>query len=118
MAGVGSPKFTSSDNPRPGGKPGRVNRATILRKNAELMAAAKGVDVKTFMLGVTGDETLPLELRLVAARDVAKYTHRALAPEAPQQAAPSSAQITVYIPGNSRDPAPLIVVEDEEGTGE
>jgi len=27
------------------------------------------------MLGVVGDETLPLEMRQVAARDVAPYTH-------------------------------------------
>ena len=108
MAGAGSPKFTPATAPRQGGKAGRIHRTTLLRKNIELAAAAKGVNPKEFMLGVAGDETLPLELRLLAARDVAKYTHRALAPEAPQQAAPTAALVTVYIPGNNRD-APLPV---------
>lgn len=90
--------------PRQGGKVGRVSRKVLLRKNIELRASAKGVDVKTFMLGVVGDESLPLELRQVAARDVAKYTHRALAPEAaPPPAAPTMTQVLVYIPNNNRD---------------
>jgi hypothetical protein len=78
MAGVGSPKFTSENNPRKGGKPGRVTRQTILRRNIELAASAKGVDAKEFMLGVIGDDSLPLDVRQVAARDVIRYTHKAM----------------------------------------
>ena len=75
MAGVGSPKFTSANAPRQGGKAGRVHRKTLIRKNIELLASGKGIDAREFMLGVVGDETLPLEMRQVAARDVAPYTH-------------------------------------------
>lgn len=78
MAGPGSPKFTSATAPRQGGKPGRIHRTTLLRKNIELAASAKGVDAKEFMLGIIGDETLPLEVRQVAARDVIRYTHKAM----------------------------------------
>jgi len=78
MAGIGSPKFTSETAPRQGGKPGRIHRATLLRKNIELAATAKGIDVKEFMLGIVGDETIPLEIRQVAARDVIRYTHKAM----------------------------------------
>lgn len=78
MAGAGSPKFTSATAPRQGGKAGRIHRTTLLRKNIELAASAKGVDAKEFMLGIIGDETIPLEVRQVAARDVIRYTHKAM----------------------------------------
>lgn len=74
---VGRP-FTPETAPRVGGKPGRIARKTMLRLNIELMASAKGADAKEFMLGVLGDDTLPLDLRLQAARDVARYTHKAM----------------------------------------
>jgi hypothetical protein len=71
-------KFTSETAPRTGGKPGRIFGTTLIRKNIELAASAKGVDAKEFMLGIIGDETLPLEVRQVAARDVIRYTHKAM----------------------------------------
>ena len=78
MAGVGSPKFTTENAPRQGGKAGRVHRTTLLRRNIELAASAEGVDAKQFMLGIIGDDSIPLEVRQVAARDVIRYTHKAM----------------------------------------
>lgn len=46
--------------------------------NIELAASAKGIDAKEFMLGIIGDDTIPLEVRQVAARDVIRYTHKAM----------------------------------------
>jgi hypothetical protein len=76
---VGSKKKTSwtkETAPRNGRKPGALNRITILRKNADLIAAAKKINPKAVMLGFAGDESLPAELRLKAAADVAPYVHR------------------------------------------
>jgi hypothetical protein len=68
--------WTKETAPRNGRKPGALGRITILRKNAELIAAAKKINPKAVMLGFAGDETLPAELRLKAAADVAPYVHR------------------------------------------
>ncbi len=98
------PKFTSETAPRQGGKAGRIHRRTLLRKNIELAASAKGVDAKEFMLGVIGDDTLPLEVRQVAARDVIRYTHKAM-----PQAVEMSGSLAIRKSFAS-------AVEDEEGT--
>ena len=71
------PKFrwTKETAPRKGGKPGRVTRKTLLRTNAELIASGKGVDPKVVLMGIAGDESVDLDMRLVASRDVMPYVH-------------------------------------------
>lgn len=105
MAATGRP-FTKETAPRTGGKAGRIHRTTLLRKNIELAASAKGVDAKEFMLGIIGDETIPLEVRQVAARDVIRYTHKAM-PQAVEHSGTVRMRHTF---------AEAVLGDDEDGT--
>ena len=68
--------WTSATAPRVGGKKGRKFARTILRENAALIAAGTGMDPKQFMLHCISDDTLPMEMRQTAARDVIAYIHK------------------------------------------
>ena len=96
-------RFTSENAPRQGGKVGRKFTTTLIRKNLELQAAAKGANLMEFMLGVANDETIPLEIRMVAARDTMPYTYPRKSPEVAPPIEPSTARIFVYLPANNRD---------------
>ena len=68
--------WTSETAPRQGGKKGRRFARTVFRENAFLRAAGAGMDPKQFMLHCISDDTLPMEMRQTAARDVIAYIHK------------------------------------------
>ena len=74
--GAKAANSTSFKKGNPGGKPGRRARKTIFREYVQLVAGAEGIDPKAFMLGIVGDDEMPTEVRLMAAREVIPYTHK------------------------------------------
>jgi hypothetical protein len=85
-------------------KPGWKTKATIFRTNAELLAKQSGITPLEMYLGMMNDEQLPLEMRKMAADSAAPFLHRKLAADnPPPPSVPTTAQVVVYIPGNSRD---------------
>lgn len=70
------PKWTKETAPRQGGKPGRTQRKTRLRTNAELIAAGKDVTPLEVLQGFSADVELDEGLRISAASAAARYVHR------------------------------------------
>jgi hypothetical protein len=57
-------------------QPGWKTKATIFRTNHELLAKQKGITPLELYAGMYNDESLPLELRKMAADAAAPYLHR------------------------------------------
>jgi hypothetical protein len=68
--------FTKETAPRTGGKPGRTQRKTRLRTNAELIAAGKDVTPLEVLQGFSADIELDEGLRITAANAAARYVHK------------------------------------------
>ena len=76
MARVVGRPFTSENNPRAGGKPGRQRKTTIMRTNAELLAASKLMTPLEVLQGFANDELTDEGLRITAANAAARYVHK------------------------------------------
>ena len=70
-----STRFTSDTAPRTGRKLGAKGKYRTLRRNADLIAAAKNISPLEVMHGLAGDDTLDVDTRLRAADCAAPYVH-------------------------------------------
>lgn len=71
-----STRFTPETAPRAGGKPGRRRKTTLMRTNAELLAASKLMTPLEVLQGFANDELTDESLRITAAHAAARYVHR------------------------------------------
>mgnify|MGYP001574477096 FL=1 len=79
-ANSNSGRFTSETAPRVGRRHGAKGKYIVLRKNADLIAAAKEITPLEVLQGFAGDATLDADMRLRAADCAAPYVH----PKKPQ----------------------------------
>jgi len=47
----------------------------LIRTNAQLIAAAKGITPLEVLQGISGDQSLPIDIRRIAASEAAPYVH-------------------------------------------
>lgn len=74
-ANSNSGRFTSETAPRVGRRFGAKGKYIVLRKNADLIAAAKEISPLEVLTGIAGDATLDIDTRSRAADCAAPYLH-------------------------------------------